>query len=233
MTARSGASASSVDRRYAADPAEMARARVDRVQAALVTPGADVVEDRPPGPARRTAAPITATDCGSSRWRRLLMSAEPSRLSDRRQVRVQRGVCVVARQRDRHLHHTIFVSAPNREPGVGEHPQHRRVVRQCLGDERRDAVVAGAGDQVLQQAASRCPGAACGPPPRRPPRPVPRPRARSSRSRRSRRRDSASSATSRPGRGTQPAGLLFRGQPARAEEPEVGSCPPTSPRASP
>ena len=70
---------------------------------------------------------------------------------DRIAVGAQRGVRLVGGQRERQVIHAVRQGALCLQPGVGEHPQHSRVLAERLRGKRADPPAAGHRDQVLQQ----------------------------------------------------------------------------------
>jgi len=77
--------------------------------------------------------------------------SRPFSLGDRITVSVNVGVALAARQREPQVVHAVFHGAVGPQPGVGEHLQHQRVLRQRLGGEGTDTPAPGQRDQVLQQ----------------------------------------------------------------------------------
>ena len=75
----------------------------------------------------------------------------PFPFGDRITVGAQGGVGLVGGQREREVVHAVRQGAVHRQPSVGEHPQHGRVLAQRLGGEGPDPPAAAQRDQVLQQ----------------------------------------------------------------------------------
>ena len=150
-TARSGASGSSATDGTHGMPSMSLPVRADRVQGASETGVADIEQDRA---ADRSRA-VACADHRGRPGRQQGLQAGHIRLFIPAGHRVQPGAGLtqgrVARDRHGQLHHAIGVLAPHRQPRVAEHPQHRVVVRQHVGDQDLHAAGAGQRHQVLQQ----------------------------------------------------------------------------------
>ena len=75
----------------------------------------------------------------------------PFPFGDRVAVGAEGGVGLAGGQREREVVHTVGQGAVHRQPGVGEHLQHERVLAERLRGESVDSPAAGQRDQVLQQ----------------------------------------------------------------------------------
>ena len=104
-----------------------------------------------PTVARRRLAPTTATDRGPQQraQARHIRPAFPARHG--LQVMAQPVIVVAAGQGEGQLDRVPGDPPPGGQAGVGEYPQHRRVLRQRLRGERRQAALPRLPDQVLQQ----------------------------------------------------------------------------------
>ena len=75
----------------------------------------------------------------------------PLPLGHRVTVGAEGGVRLPGRQREREIVHAVGQGAVRLQPGVGEYPQHARILAQRLRGKDADAAAAGQRDQVLQQ----------------------------------------------------------------------------------
>ena len=75
----------------------------------------------------------------------------PLPYGDRIAVGAQGGVRLVGGQRERQVIHAVHQGALRLQPGVGEYPQHGRVLAQRLRGKGAEPPAAGQRDQVLQQ----------------------------------------------------------------------------------
>ena len=75
----------------------------------------------------------------------------PLPYGDRIAVGAQGGVRLVGGQRERQVIHAVYQGALRLQPGVGEYPQHGRVLAQRLRGKGAEPPAAAQRDQVLQQ----------------------------------------------------------------------------------
>ena len=125
--------------------------RVDRVHAALVAGGDDVVQD---GPARGSHPAAGSHHRHRGRLEHMAQACHVrAALAERGgvQVRVPARIGVIVRQITGQLDHAVFQFAPDAKPGIGEDLLHFGVLRQYGCRQGADAPAAGVGDQVLQQ----------------------------------------------------------------------------------
>ena len=138
-------------RRQAGDAVQLRRARVDRVDRAREAAVDEVAQDRP---ADRSGATASADDRDRGRHQHGPHARHvrgPLPHGDRIAVGAQRGVRLVGGQRERQVIHAVHQGALHLQPGVGEDPQHSRVLAQRLRGKRAEPPAAGHRDQVLQQ----------------------------------------------------------------------------------
>ena len=138
-------------RRHAAHAVQLGRARVDRVNPAGEAVIDDVLQDRPPD---RSGAPARADDGNGARGQQVRQTGcigRPFPFGDRVEVGAGAGITAAARQWEPQIIDTVFQGAVGPQPGVGEHLEHERVLRQGLRDEGADPPAAGQRDQVLEQ----------------------------------------------------------------------------------
>jgi len=139
------------DRWHAGHRLHVRGVRVDRVHAALITGGDDVVQDGPASGSHPAAGPhhrhrIRLEHMTQAHHIRAAL-AERGGV----QVRVPARIGVIVRQVAGQLDHAVFQLAPDAEPGIGEDLLHLGVSRQHGCREGGDAPAAGVGDQVLKQ----------------------------------------------------------------------------------
>ena len=150
-TARSGASGGSATDGTRRDALDVAAVRADRVQGPGETGVADIEQDRAADRSRAVACADHRGRPGSQQG----LQAGHTRLFIPACHRVQPGAGLtqgrVARDRHGQVHHAVGELAPHRQPRVAEHPQHRVVVRQHVGDQDLHAAGASQRNQVLQQ----------------------------------------------------------------------------------
>ena len=138
-------------RRQAGDAVQFGRVRVDRVDQAGVAAGDDVFQD---GPADRSGAAARADDRDRGRGQHGPHARHVGRSlphGDRIAVGAQGGIGLVGGQREREVVHAVYQAAMHRQPGIGEHPQHGRVLAQRLRGKSAKPPAAGQRDQVLQK----------------------------------------------------------------------------------
>ena len=138
-------------RRQAGDAVQLGRARVDRVDRAREAAVDEVPQDRP---ADRSGAPARADDRDRGRHQHGPHARHvrgPLPHGDRIAVGAQRGVRLVGGQRERQVIHAVHQGTLRLQPGVGEDPQHGRVLAQRLRGKRAEPPAAAQRDQVLQQ----------------------------------------------------------------------------------
>ena len=138
-------------RRQAADAVQLSRARVDRVDRAREAAVDEVLQDRPPD---RSGAPARADDRDRGRHQHGPHARHvrgPLPHGDRIAVGAQGGIGLVGGQRERQVIHAVHQGALRLQPGVGEYPQHGRVLAQRLRGKGAEPPAAGQRDQVLQQ----------------------------------------------------------------------------------
>ncbi len=136
---------------HAPDAVQLGRARVDRADRAGEVAADDVLQD---GPADRPGAPARADDRDRGRGQHVPQARHaggPLPLGDRVAVGAEGGVGLAGGQREGEVVHTVGQGAVHRQPGVGEHLQHERVLAERLRGEGVDSPAAGQRDQVLQQ----------------------------------------------------------------------------------
>ena len=96
-------------------------------------------------------APKTATEF----WRQHVPQAghigRPLPFGDRVMIRADGGVGLAGRQREREVVHAVGQDTAHRQPGVGEHLHHERVLDQGLRHKGVDPPAAGQRNHVLQQ----------------------------------------------------------------------------------
>ena len=124
---------------------------VNRVELARVTPGLDVVEDRPANRPRAPARPDHRDRAGREQGPEAGHAGGPLAPGDRLQVVLKLAAGVVGRQRDRDGDHAVLALAHDRQARVGEDAEHARVLLQRLGGERLQLPGAGERDEVLEQ----------------------------------------------------------------------------------
>jgi len=138
-------------RQQATDAVQLRRMRVDRVDRAGKTAGDDALQDGPPD---RSGAPARADDRHRGRHQHVPHTRHvggPLPHGDRIAVGAQGGVRLVGRQRERQVIHAVHQGALRLQPGVGEYPQHGRVLAQRLRGKGAQPPAAGQRDQVLRQ----------------------------------------------------------------------------------
>ena len=151
MTARSTWSGSAAADGRQANAVQLGRGRVDRVDRAGEAAVDEVPQDRP---ADRSGAPARADDRDRGRHQHGPHARHvrgPLPHGDRIAVGAQGGVRLVGRQRERQVIHAVHQGALRLQPGVGEHPQHGRVLAQRLRGKGAEPPAAAQRDQVLQQ----------------------------------------------------------------------------------
>ena len=135
--------------RDAADPVR--GVRVDRVQAALVAAGPDVVEDGTADRAPPAARPDHRDGLRVEHRPEAGHVGGPFPERHGVQVFLQLLAGVVRRQRDRDRDHPVGAGAARRQPGVGEDVQHADVLAERLRGERLDPPRPRERHQVFEQ----------------------------------------------------------------------------------
>ena len=151
MTARSTCPGQRGRRRQAGNAVQFGRGRIDRVDRAGEAAGHDAAQDDPPD---RAEPPARADDGDRGRRQDVPQAGHVGRpfpLGHRVPVGAEGGVGLAGGQRERKVVHTVREGAVHLQPGVGEHPQHGRVLAQRVRGNGAAPAAAGHRDQVLQQ----------------------------------------------------------------------------------
>ena len=138
-------------RRDAGNAVQLGHGRVDRVDGAGEAAGHDAVQDGPPD---RAGPPAGADDRDRGRRQHMPQAGHVGRplpLGHRLTVGAEGDVLLAGRQREGEVVHAVVQGAVRLQPGVGEHPQHGRVLAQRLRGEGAQAAAPGQRDQVLHQ----------------------------------------------------------------------------------
>ena len=150
ITARSTLCGKRIHRGQAGQALQGGGPRVDRVHRAGEPTGHDVPQDLP----AHGSAPPARADHGHRRRVQQVPQALDIRAALTRRHGIQ--IPVQARaggfgEREGQFHHAIGHPPLNRQPGIGEDPEHRRVLCQRLGRECAQPALPGDRHQVLQQ----------------------------------------------------------------------------------
>ena len=138
-------------RRQAGNAVQFGRGRVDRVDGAGEAAADDAAQDGPPD---RAVPPPGADDRDRGRGQHVPQAGHigrPLPLGHRVTVGAEGDVLLAGRQRERKVVHAIHQGALRLQPGIGEHPQHGRVLAQRLCGKRADTPAAAQRDQMLHQ----------------------------------------------------------------------------------